>query len=186
MTGRRRVKSPHHLQLLLLLVSLSACQAAADSVNSTAKTTAAPVSSSTPAMIIQIVPLNQRASKPDARSPNETLKAQAQSPYGQGISPFGPLGNSPLPPQLIAALQRRQQLLSQQSKYSRSSLSLSRRPPHALPPPYPRDPHQLRRENAIRVPLSCLRRRQNRLLSPRRQVFPPKPHLLLLAHHLSR
>jgi hypothetical protein len=48
-------------------------------------------------------------------SKNETLHTLAQNQYnlGPGGSPFG---NSPLPPQLIAALQRRQQLLSQQSK----------------------------------------------------------------------
>jgi hypothetical protein len=75
-------------------------------LNSTSNSTD---SSTIPSTFIQIVPLPGSSD-----SKNETMKAQAQSPYGQGIGPFG--ANSPLPPQLIAAMQRRQQMLNQQSK----------------------------------------------------------------------
>lgn len=60
--------------------------------------------------VVEVVTLNSTIAK------NETLKAQEQNQF-----PAGPYGNfipgqSPLPPQLIAALQRRQQLLQAQSK----------------------------------------------------------------------
>ena len=61
--------------------------------------------------VVEVVTLNSPVAK------NETLKAQEQNqfPAGPYGGPFVP-GQSPLPPQLIAALQRRQQLLQAQSK----------------------------------------------------------------------
>lgn len=101
--------------LLIISPSLTAQQSSnlntSSAVTSSSPAAAVDVTSPTPETIIQIVPLTASHNE----SKNETLKAQAQSPYGQGISAFG---MSPLPPQLLAALQRRQQLLSQQSESS--------------------------------------------------------------------
>lgn len=61
--------------------------------------------------VVEVVTLNTTSAK------NETLKAQAQNqfPAGPFGGPFGP-GQGQVPPQLIAALQRRQQLLQAQSE----------------------------------------------------------------------
>lgn len=66
-----------------------------------------------PSAVVEVVTLNSTHAKT-----NETLKAQEQnqfpaSPYGGQFIP----GQSPIPPHLLAALQRRQQLLQAQSKF---------------------------------------------------------------------
>ena len=66
-----------------------------------------------PSAVVEVITLNSTHAKT-----NETLKAQEQnqfpaSPYGGQFVP----GQSPIPPHLLAALQRRQQLLQAQSKF---------------------------------------------------------------------
>lgn len=128
-----------HLSFLFLVISSSlAADDANKKLNTTTEASPATTSTTTPSTIIQIVPLPSTAKTAGGSdSKNETLKALAQSPYGQGIGPFG--GNSPLPPQLVAALQRRQQLLSQQSEFEQEIY-----PPSSLILPFPVSNNEIR------------------------------------------
>lgn len=82
-----------------------------DKSNSTDTTTDSNVTTSS-----DLLPVNLTITTMEiVNNKNETLHTLAQNQYnlGPGGNPFG---NNGLPPQLIAALQRRQQMLSQQSK----------------------------------------------------------------------
>lgn len=101
-----------YFYILILFIILISCSTSSSAASNTDSTTPAS-NSTTPTPFLS--PNITLTTTEIVNSNNETLHTLAQNQYnlGPGGSPFA---NSPLPPQLIAALQRRQQLLSQQSK----------------------------------------------------------------------